>query len=68
MCRLAIFIIAVMLLAGAVEPTKGWLIALVVLSGLHLFNIRPWRMFDGPSRHWHFRYGRPRRWIEEPDW
>jgi hypothetical protein len=31
--RLATFIIAVLLLAGAVDPTRGWLIALSAVSG-----------------------------------
>lgn len=32
--RLAAFIIALLLLAGSVEPTRGWLIALTVIGGL----------------------------------
>ncbi|MEX2246384.1 MAG: hypothetical protein WEC75_06830 [Dehalococcoidia bacterium] len=31
--RLGAFIVALLLLAGSVDPTRGWLIALVVLSG-----------------------------------
>ena len=36
------FIIALLLLDGAVEPTQGWLIALVVVTGLAVFRPRPW--------------------------
>lgn len=32
--RLAAFVIALLLLAGSVDPTRGWLIALAVLTGL----------------------------------
>jgi hypothetical protein len=40
--RLIGFIIALLLLDGAVEPTQGWLIALVVVTGLAVFRPRPW--------------------------
>ena len=43
--RLLTFIIALLLLGGAVEPTRGWLIALVVLSGLAAVRWRSWRPF-----------------------
>ena len=39
--RLATFIIALLLLAGSVDPTKGWLIALVVFAALAV--ARPFR-------------------------
>lgn len=32
--RIFAFILAVLLLAGSIDPTRGWLIALVVVSGL----------------------------------
>jgi len=32
--RIASFVIALLLLGGAVDPTRGWLIALVVVTGL----------------------------------
>lgn len=36
------FIIALLLLAGSVEPTQGWLIALVVVTGAAAMRLRPW--------------------------
>jgi len=39
--RLATFVIALLLLAGSIDPTKGWLIALVVLAALAV--ARPFR-------------------------
>ena len=44
--RLPTFIIALLLLAGAVDPTRGWLIALVVVSGLAAVRGRTWRPFS----------------------
>jgi hypothetical protein len=67
MLRLTIFIIAILLLAGAVDASRGWFIALTVLSGLQLFRIRPWRMFGGRTRHYNWSW-RSSRWAEEPDW
>src|SRR4051794_33266849 len=32
--RIAAFVVAVLLLAGSIDPTRGWLIALVVVTGL----------------------------------
>jgi phosphatidylserine synthase len=43
--RLATFVIALLLLAGSVDPTRGWLIALVVASGLAATRWRSWRPF-----------------------
>jgi len=44
---LAAFIIALLLLAGTVEPTQGWLIALTVLSGIAALRPRFWLLpFD----------------------
>ena len=40
--RLATFIIALLLLAGTVDPTQGWLIALTVVAGLAAFRPRFW--------------------------
>lgn len=36
------FIIALLLLAGTVAPTQGWLIGLVVASGASAMRLRPW--------------------------
>lgn len=44
--RLAAFIIALCLLGGAIDPTRGWLIALVVLTGLAALRPRPWNWLD----------------------
>ena len=52
MFRLAIFIIALLLALGAVEPTGAWLVTLAVLSGLELFHWRPWRWGLRPRRGW----------------
>lgn len=43
--RIAACIVALLLLAGSVEPTRGWLIALTVLTGLGMLRLRPWRPF-----------------------
>ena len=40
--RLAAFILALLLLGGAIDPTQGWLIALVVVTGLGMFRWRWW--------------------------
>ena len=34
MFRLTVFVIALLLLAGEIEPTRSWFIALSVVSGL----------------------------------
>ncbi len=47
--RLGGFIIAILLLAGAVDPTRGPLIALTVLSGLAAVRWRPWRPFSAQA-------------------
>ena len=43
--RLFAFIIAVSLLAGWMDPTRGWLIALVVATGLAAVRPRFWNWF-----------------------
>jgi hypothetical protein len=58
MLRLTIFIIALLLAAGAIEPTTIWLVTLAVLSGLELFRWRPFRWLSRPTR----------RWSREFDW
>ena len=57
MCRLTIFIIALVLAIGAVEPSGPWLVTLAVLSGIELFR-RP--RFRG--------WFSARRWRQEFDW
>jgi hypothetical protein len=44
--RLVTFIIALLLLAGSVDPTRGWLITLVVVSGLAAVRWRTWAPFS----------------------
>ena len=57
MIRLALFIIALLLAAGALEATDAWLIAVAVLAGIGLF-------FSGS------RLGlrRLRGWVGRPRW
>jgi hypothetical protein len=43
--RLLAFVLALLLLAGTVDPTQGWLITLVVLTGIAAFRLRPWYGF-----------------------
>ena len=40
--RIAAFIIALLLLGGSIDPTRGWLITMVVLTGLPAMRFRPW--------------------------
>ena len=73
MFRLTIFIVALLLLAGAIEPAKGWFIALAVVSGLSLFCSRPFRSLgDRPWRGDRFARRMARRfernWSWEADW
>ena len=44
--RLLAFVLALLLLAGNIEPTRGWLITLVVLTGLAAVRPRFWAPFD----------------------
>lgn len=39
---IAAFVIALILLGGAADPTRSWLIALVALSGASAMRLRPW--------------------------
>jgi hypothetical protein len=76
MFRLAVFIIALLLLAGTVEPTKDWLIALAVLSGLTLVWSGPFSFFrwGWRSRRKADRFARrmerrfERQWSWDADW
>lgn len=43
--RLAVFIISLLLLAGSVDATTGWLVALAALAGIAAFRLYPWRLF-----------------------
>ena len=44
--RLLAFVLALLLLAGNIEPRRGWLITLVVLTGLAAVRPRFWSPFD----------------------
>jgi hypothetical protein len=44
--RLAVFIQALLMLSGAIDPTRGWLIVLVTLAEIAAFRMRPWRGFS----------------------
>jgi hypothetical protein len=46
MMRILAFVLALLLLAGSVDPTRGWLIVLVVLTGVAAMRLRPWAPFD----------------------
>jgi hypothetical protein len=39
--RILAFVLALLLLAGTVEPSQGWLIVLVSLTGIAAFRLRP---------------------------
>ncbi len=43
--RLLAFVLALLLLAGTVDPARGWLITLVVLTGLAAIKPRWWGSF-----------------------
>lgn len=40
--RILSFVLALLLLDGAVDPTQGWLITLVVMTGVAAMRLRPW--------------------------
>jgi len=47
--RILAFVLALLLLAGTVDPTRGWLITLVVLTGLSAFGLsHMWRLIPEP--------------------
>jgi len=39
MMRILAFVLALLLLAGNIDPTRGWLIALVVITGISAFRL-----------------------------
>jgi hypothetical protein len=47
--RLLAFVLSLLLLAGSVDATQGWLIVLVVLTGVSAFRVRPWRFGLRPA-------------------
>jgi hypothetical protein len=65
MVRLTIFIIALLLAVGTMEPTGAWLVTLAVLSGIEAFRISPFRRVLPPLPGW----PRTRRaWTDDWDW
>jgi hypothetical protein len=62
MIRFTIFIIALLLAMGAIEPSAPWLVTLAVLSGIELLFWRPFFWIRRPLRPWRLR------WVEEYDW
>ena len=44
--RIATLIIALLLLAGSIDPTRNSFIVLTVISGLAFVHWRPWRLLD----------------------
>jgi hypothetical protein len=76
MFRLTIFIISLLLLAGAIEPSQAWFITLSVLSGLSLvfgwwfWKVRwfvPWGWrSDRFARRMERRF--ERQWQYDTDW
>jgi hypothetical protein len=66
--RLASFVLAVLLLAGTIDPTRDWLIALAAVTGVAAFMPRVFALdgflgFDRGRRHrrWHWN------WAWDPD-
>ena len=43
--RILAFVLALLLLAGTIDPTQGWLILLVTVAGIAAFRLRPWYGF-----------------------
>ncbi|MEX1255764.1 MAG: hypothetical protein WEE64_15630 [Dehalococcoidia bacterium] len=42
MCRVTLFIIALLLVVDAIQPSPPWLVTLAVLSGIEAFRFRHW--------------------------
>lgn len=63
MIRLTVFVIALLLAVGAIEPAAPWLVTLAVLSGIELISIGRPRLPWLRRRAW-----TRRRWAEESDW
>ena len=74
MFRLTIFIIALLLLAGTIEPSKAWFIALSVIAGLSLVFSRPFGWFGRRAPWRGDRFARrmerrfERQWSWDTDW
>jgi hypothetical protein len=62
--RMAAFVLAVLLLAGTIEPTQGWLIALSVATGIALVCPRIVSIDRGyRNRLDYWRWRRWERWL-----
>jgi hypothetical protein len=77
MLRLTVFIIALLLLAGSIEPSRAWFIALAVVSGVSLVCSGPFAMFRWVGRRSRWRGDRfarrmerrfERQWSWDSDW
>lgn len=65
--RMASFVLAVLLAAGAVDATKDWLIAMSIVSGVAAFMPGIISLDGGDNHHWRGRWGRREwRWDREP--
>ena len=66
--RMGAFLLAVLLLAGTIEPTKDWLIALAAVTGVAMVAPKLVSLDDNSSRVYWRRHGRTRwsRWDGEP--
>lgn len=65
--RLGAFVLSVLLLAGTVDPTRDWLIALAAVTGLAAFMPRVLSLDRPRTRGW-WRYGGDWSWIEPSEW
>ncbi|HYM16140.1 MAG TPA: hypothetical protein VEZ14_11320 [Dehalococcoidia bacterium] len=66
--RLAAFVLAVLLLAGTIDPTRGWLIALSVVTGLSIFMPRMFMLDPFGFDRRHRLHRRAWRWDWDWDW
>lgn len=64
--RLAAFVISVLLLAGAVDPTRDWLIALAAVTGVATFMPRAFALDWGREAWWR-RYGAGLSWLDSSE-
>jgi hypothetical protein len=49
MIRVTLFIIALLLVVDAIQPSAPWLVTLAVLSGIEAFRLRNWWFDDVPA-------------------
>jgi hypothetical protein len=64
MIRLTVFIIALLLLAGGIEPSTAWFVTLAVLTGIDLVFCSRWPFpFSLRLSRW-----QRRSWARDWDW